>query len=406
MNTDERSQHAARSRSAGSWLRTQHPQPITHHPATVVFCGGGTGGHLTPGISVARALVRARPTTRVVFLLTGRSAESFLTADFPFERHVAPAVRWPRSVRTVAAFPLHWVRARRAGAAWMRTLVPAVAVGLGGYGQYGPIRAAQQAGIPTLLLEQNALPGKANRLLARRATAVCCQWEAARQHFPAGVHVEVTGNPIREPLLRGSADAARARFGLETNRRTLLVLGGSQGSHRLNEAVVTAVRDWPAARDWQVIHQTGPLDGETVSSTYAGVGWPHAVAPFLDEPAMADALALADLVISRSGATTLAELTALGRPAILFPLPAAETHQQANAAVLAAAGAARIVTDSGVPKKSGADLREILRHVTAEHDILSAMAQGSRHLGVRDAAERVAGLILAYCAGCVEPLRA
>jgi len=400
--------------------------------ATVVFCGGGTGGHLTPGISVARALVAIRPTARVVFLLTGRAAEApflaiggrtqTLTAapgthsrgrlchnahpspaacggdaqPMPavpgqFERHTIPAVRWPRTALDLARFPLRWVKVRYRGARWIARLAPDAAVGLGGYGQYGPIRAAQRRGVPTILLEQNAVPGKANRLLSRRASGVCCQWAAALGLFPAGAPVRVMGNPIRETMLNGSAAAAHARFGLQPARRTLLVLGGSQGSRRLNQAMAVAVRRWPALKaDWQVIHQSGPGDGETLRAAYAGLDCPHFVAPFLDELEMADAVAAADLVVSRAGATTLAELTATGRPAVLFPLPARDRHQQRNAEVLGRAGAAHIVTDTGDAERNGTDISEILCHVCEHPGILSEMARGSRRLGVRDAAGRVA----------------
>ena len=393
--------------------------------ATVVFCGGGTGGHLTPGISVARALLAIQPTTRVVFLLTGRAAEApFFTisgrtqapapapgtaqprAAVPqqFERYTIPAVRWPRGVLEMARFPFRWVRVRCAGASRIGRLGPDAAVGLGGYGQYGPIRAAQRRQVPTILLEQNAVPGKANRLLSRGASAVCCQWEPARGLFPAGAPLYVTGNPIRQTILLGSAPAAHARFGLEPSRRTLLVLGGSQGSRRLNEAMAVALKQCGALKgNWQVIHQTGVTDGEVLRGAYARLGCPHFVAPFLEEAEMADALASADLAVSRAGATTLAELTAIGRPAVLFPLPARDQHQQRNAEVLQKAGAARIVADTGDARQSGADISRILRHVCEHPGALLEMAQGSSRLGVRDAARRVAELIVKFCPGCREP---
>jgi len=375
-----------------------------HTPVTVVFCGGGTGGHLTPGISVARALQAAEPAVRAVFLLTGRAAEAPFFAgggqpDPEFEGHAVPAVRAPQSIREAAGFPFRWVKVRRAGARWIAYLDPDAAVGLGGYGECGPIRAAQRRGVPTILLEQNAVPGKANRWLARRATEVCSQWDAARGSFPRRARVHVTGNPIREQILNGSAAAAGKRFGLEPDRRTLLVLGGSQGSQRLNQAFAVAVSRCPElGRTWQIIHQHGPHDRETLNAVYAERGCPHHVAPFLEERAMADALTAADLVVSRAGATTLAEVTAVGRPAVLFPLPARDHHQQRNAEVLDEAGAARIVTDSGDAERSGADLSKILYDLCAHPDTLSAMAHGSRRLGVRDAAERVARLILEHAA--------
>jgi len=374
-------------------LRTDVGAPAASQ--TVVFCGGASGGHLTPGLSTAVALTAARPGTRVVFLVTGRTAERRFTDDAPFERQQVRAVRFPRRVGEVPAFPIRLVQAQRDGRRWIRALSPAAAIGLGGYGQYGPIRAAQRAGIPTVLLEQNAKPGKANRLSARRAAAVCVQWPCSGSHFRKGTNVVVTGNPIRRTVMDGSRESACERFGLDPDRPTLLVLGGSQGSRRLNQAMAAAVAAGPGVADaWQIIHQTGPTEQEAVRASYGALPWRHVVTPFLGPCEMADALAAADLAITRAGATTMAELTATGTPAVLFPLPTADRHQEANAAVMTAAGAARLVTDSGDARKSGADLMKIVRDLCENRDRLCEMAQGSRHLGVRNAAQSVVDVIV------------
>lgn len=385
----------ASSQTASRPVADTHAPAAAGTAATVLVCGGATGGHLTPGLSVARALTAARPGTRVVFVLTGRDAEQRFVLDPAFERHTVPAVPWPRSLRALARFPVRWLRVRREGRRCIRAFAPSVAVGLGGYGQYGPIRAAQEAGVFTVLLEQNARPGKANRMLARRAGLVCCQWAATRDHLPRGTPVAVTGNPVRASILAAEPQSGWRRFGLVEGRTTLLVLGGSQGSLRLNHAMIAALRRRPdLAERCQIIHQTGPHAGDAVAAAYQARHWPCHVTAFLSEAEMADALACADLVVARAGATTAAELTAVGRPAILFPLPTADRHQEANAQVLAAAGAARVVADSGDAEKSGADLAENLCALCADHDTLSVMAKGSRHLGVRDAAQRVADAIL------------
>jgi UDP-N-acetylglucosamine--N-acetylmuramyl-(pentapeptide) pyrophosphoryl-undecaprenol N-acetylglucosamine transferase len=373
--------------------------PFPYPRPCFLFCGGGTGGHLTPGLSAAIEIRRRLPDARILFAGTGRGREETWVRKHGFEFETLWASPWGASPWRAARFAVR-TTGGLVGALRLETRLGAsVVIGLGGYGALAPGLAAAICRIPLLLMEQNAVPGKANRLLSGWAREVYCAWGTAAAHLHRPDRAIVTGNPIR-PELRGQGPANAARvFGLSPDRRTLLVMGGSQGAAAVNKAVVQALDALTDCAGWlQILHATGAPTYESVRDAYARSPIPHAVLPFIED--MAAAYAAADLVLSRAGGTSLAEITAAGLPSALVPLPiAAHDHQTANARVLAEAGAALIVPQQELTAERVADLaRTLLQDETR----LREMSRAARRLGTPDAADAVADRIL-RAAGIGEP---
>jgi len=245
-----------------------------------------------------------------------------------------------------------------------------------------------------VLLEQNAIPGKANRYLSRWASLVICGLPQASGAFPSRLRVEVLGNPVRPSIVHPPTPPDPATFGLDPDKHTLLVLGGSQGAHNVNEAVVHLLADLDAyAQQWQVVHQTGSADRDDVAGAYARTSLTHHVAAFIDD--MPSAYALADLMVGRAGATTLAELACTGTPAVFLPLPwAAEDHQTCNAQVYVDAGAGLIVPDRRDPALTGPDLCRAVEPLLSRAERLDPMRASALRLARPHAADLAADAIL------------
>lgn len=343
----------------------------------MVVAGGGTGGHLFPGLAVAECVAGARPDT-VLFVgsTAGIEARVVPQTRFAFRPLAVRGLRgrgWQGGLQLAVQLPAAVARAWRI----LGEFEADVVVGLGGYASVPVVLAAWLRRIPTVLLEQNSRPGLANRALAHLARRVCTTFLQSAEYFPAGKVVQ-TGNPVRRFAAMAAAPP-HAGF-------ALLVFGGSQGAHRLNEAMAAgAARLVELVPDIHVVHQTGVADAAKLRARYAEVGIRAEVHEFIDD--MGNAYAAADLVVCRAGATTLAELTVLGKPAVLVPYPfAADDHQRANATVLEERGAARMILDAEL---TGEGLAEIIGELARDRGRLSAMAAAARGLGVPDAAERV-----------------
>ncbi|HEY8531470.1 MAG TPA: undecaprenyldiphospho-muramoylpentapeptide beta-N-acetylglucosaminyltransferase [Limnochorda sp.] len=378
-------------------------------PMRILIVAGGTGGHIYPGLSLAAALraLAAEKGRQVVirFVGTRRGLEERLIPPEGYSLVTLPAAGFPRG-KGPRQWPAWLASLTVNGYTWLRSLGlvarfrPHVATGMGGYLTGPVLLAAHLLGVPTLVHEANARPGVANRLAARFVDQVAVGFEEAARAFPQARSVTVTGNPIRASVLHGDRGRALRRFGLEAGRPTLLVLGGSQGARAINEALFAArERLEGAVPGLQVIHQTGAGEFERVAQRWRSVrmaqvgqgevrwkGW--RVLPYLDP--VADCLAAADLVCSRAGGSTCAELTALGVPALLIPFAAAtEAHQTENAAALARAGAARILPQAEL---TGERLAQELAALLTSPSRLQAMREASRRLGRPEAARRLAEL--------------
>ena len=324
----------------------------------VIIAGGGTGGHVFPGIAVGRAL-RALGHTEILFVGTpqGLEAEAVPRAGFAFEAIRARQVRGG-GLRRALVGGIAALLAIGAALRTIRRFRPRVVVGVGGYASVPLVIAARLARVPTLLLEQNVIPGATNRLLGRFAQRVCTSFRETATSFP-GARVVCTGNPVREEVL--AVAAARAARSAAAGRLVLLVVGGSGGAHRLNVATLEAVVRLGARRSrLRIVHQTGAADAEETRRRYAEVGAAAEVQPFFTD--MAALYEEADLVLCRAGATTIAELLVVGLPAILVPYPyAADDHQRRNAEAVQAVGAATLILDRDLtPERLADELARLL----------------------------------------------
>jgi UDP-N-acetylglucosamine--N-acetylmuramyl-(pentapeptide) pyrophosphoryl-undecaprenol N-acetylglucosamine transferase len=260
-------------------------------------------------------------------------------------------------------------------------------VGTGGYASVGAVLAARLMRVPTLIMEQNVVPGAANRFLGRVVDAVAATYQESLQFFPKP-KTYFTGNPVRAAMVKAERDSSYGLFGLEPGVFTVSVFGGSSGARSINNAVVNSLNYLMDLREkLQFLHQSGEQDYQSVREAYRKSGFTAMVAPFVHQ--MPEAYAVADLVVSRSGATTLAELTALGKPAILIPYPHAGLHQEFNARKLEELGAARMIKDREL---SGERLAAEIRKLMENEADMAEMSARSSAVGKPDAAQRVAEL--------------
>lgn len=345
----------------------------------VVIAGGGTGGHVFPGLALAAELLRREPARPV----------EWIGAQGGLEEKLVPAVDLPLSLLPLSGMArMGLVRGVRsaglAGAATLRLVArfrrerPLLLVGVGGFASGPAVLAGALAGTPVLLLEQNAVAGGTNRWLSHVANAAAATFDETTDQLRC--RVVITGNPVRVDI---AALPARPAGPV----REILGFGGSRGARALNEAWIGALpllADVPA----RFVIQTGPADAERVAAAAAASGARAEVLPFLDD--MPRRLGAADLVVARAGATTVAELTAAGRAALLVPFPqAANDHQLANARALAARGAALLVEQRELTPDR---LAALVRELVADPARVDAMGRAARALGRPDAAARVADL--------------
>ncbi len=306
----------------------------------VILTTGGTGGHIFPALAVAEELRERYPGIRLLFVGGERGPEGGWAADAGLEFHALPVSGvLGRSWRALGI--LWWLpRSVLRSMIIIRSFKPDVVLGLGGYAGFSAVLAAWMLRVPTAIHEQNGLPGMANRLLGRLVRKVLLSLPDDHHLFDAR-KVVVTGNPLRTAIRQ----LRTAQPEGDSPRRNVLILGGSQGAKALNQAVLDSLDGFREERI-SLWHQTGPADFERVSREYERSGWDQVrVEPFINN--VAEAYAWADLVVCRAGATTLAELTVMGKPSILIPFPyATNNHQMLNARQLEQAGAALVLVES------------------------------------------------------------
>jgi len=360
---------------------------------TILLAGGGTGGHLYPGIAVADALRDRLPDAKSLFLCTARDIDRVILEPAGFEYLPQPIVPPRRSVGGLLKFWRSWRETKDMVRRVLRERRPAAVVGLGGYAAGVAVKLAALRRIPTVLLNPDVIPGKANQYLMRYAKAVCCQF-AAPQHFPAEHRdkLKVTGCPIRRDIRHlPPREQAASRLELDPMLHTLLITGASQGAVTLNEAML-ALAGSITLNGWQILHLAGREHGEAVRRGYREKGIAARVVDFT--AAMADVWAVTDLALSRAGASSCAELTACGVPSILMPYPFhRDLHQRANAQTLADAGAAILVDDEKDAARNASKLRPILESLLYDAPRRQAMSDAARKLGRPDAADAVAAVV-------------
>jgi len=368
----------------------------------ILLAAGGTGGHIYPAVALAEALVALAPGVQIQFCCGNRPAEWQIYRRLGIQPWILPVTYHRRGLAARGRFLRQmlgaWAESRRL----LRHSPVQVAVGFGSYVSVPPLLNARLGGARLVLHEQNLYPGLANRILAPFARAIATAGPLTRPVFPAARTHEV-GNPIRAEILRPvSREEARAFFRLKPDRLVCLCMGGSQGARGINRLVLETLQrnldtDSPASR-WQFLWSTGMANFEAVSQTLKQMGVDpseHGINPYLDE--MALAYAASDLVLTRAGALSIAELTARGLPAVLVPLPtAAGGHQAINARRLVQAGAAEVLEEAD--PRAAETLEKLLSHWVRNPQALARVGEASKAQGRPDAARDLAQLVLEVAA--------
>ncbi|HEX9424906.1 MAG TPA: undecaprenyldiphospho-muramoylpentapeptide beta-N-acetylglucosaminyltransferase [Pyrinomonadaceae bacterium] len=354
----------------------------------VLIAAGGTGGHIYPGIAVAQEILRRDPSSEVRFVGTAKGLENKLVPQAGFElsiidsaglKNVGPIAR----ARGLLVLPKSFLAARILIGAFR----PDVVIGAGGYVSGPVVLTAALMKLPTVVMESNALPGWTNRVLARFVDKAAVSFDAALPFFRG--KAMVTGNPVRREFFE---IPERNRNTTGIREFSILVFGGSQGAHAINEAMIAAL---PALSDLKdalrITHQTGEADFASAQASYIAAAWSEraSVTKYIDN--MVAAFAAVDLVVCRAGATTTAELIAAGKASVMIPFPfAADDHQRKNAEAMQLAGAGRMILQQDL---SGKRLAQDITALIREPDRITAMEQAARKLARGDAAAAVVDMI-------------
>ncbi len=358
----------------------------------VVIAGGGTGGHLFPALSVAESLRERGGEIRFVVFGTRRPIDSQILASTGCSLVQQPLVALHRAPWRWPGILSGYRQSCRMCRSHFSEDRPAIVLGTGGLGSVPAVREAVRLGIPTALLNPDARPGRANRLLAGGVDIVFVQWPISKRFLPRARRVEVLGCPVRSRIAAAKREDGILRFGLDARRKTLLVTGASQGARSINRAVLANLDYLEGQADWQVLHLTGAADLEEVRRAYASRSMRATVVAFTEF--MGEAMAAADVVLARAGASSLAEITAVGRASILMPYPHhRDQHQLANARCLSESehgAGAWVVEDHVDPQRNGPALRRVLDALMGDDTRRAEMAEACGRLGRCDAAHTIA----------------
>jgi len=346
----------------------------------LIITGGGTGGHLYPGLAVAKELKRRNPACRIAFIGIKKGLEAKIVPQEGFELFLVSSTP-PRGL----FWPLKNAWGLLQSLAVLSKFSPQLVLGSGGYISVPAVAASALLRIPVVLMEQNVIPGKASRFLGRFADKICLSFAQSAWGTEQNKFI-VTGNPIRAEILLAKKQESRNIMGINQDRKCLLVTGASQGAKSINRAVLKALPGWKNY-PWEVIHLTGSKDFNLVKESAPALleGGVLNFRPIEYLADMPSAYAAADLVVSRAGATTLAEITARGLPAVLVPYPYAQAHQAANAQWLADRGGAVVLADDQVENALEAKVIELFE----DSEQLKNMGEASHKAGQPNAANDV-----------------
>jgi UDP-N-acetylglucosamine--N-acetylmuramyl-(pentapeptide) pyrophosphoryl-undecaprenol N-acetylglucosamine transferase len=356
----------------------------------ILIAGGGTGGHIFPGIAIAQAIHEIDQSVNIEFVGTAKGAEAKLVPAENYKLNLIEIAGFNRSNwKANLAFPVKLINGFRQSLKLLNEFKPDAVIATGGY-VAGPVtRLAQWKKIKTFVQEQNAVPGFTTKELSKKANRIFITYEKSIAFFGKSAESKIicAGNPVRKNLNSGNKEEALKHFGLQPNRIVILVIGGSLGARSINQAVSENYLDW-IKRGYQIIWQTGKTDHEfaPIVDDYKPTIFRSA---FINE--MNLAYAAADLVISRAGATSLAEITYCGKASILAPFPfAADDHQTKNAEAMKSAGASFIIKDDQLSAELGNTVNQIL----SDPGLLGRMRTASGNLAKPDAAKEIATQIL------------
>ena len=371
---------------------------MSEQPKTFLFAGGGSGGHLYPGIAVARALKAQMPEAKIKFMATTRPIDKEILSASKDEFIVQPVSPMRKEPWTWLDFFLRFQKSVKICKAQIKENNVVGVLGLGGYASVPAMKAAKQLGVPVVMINPDALPGKANKFAMKYADKICVQWQGAVDYFgKMKDKCIVTGCPVREGIGKGNREVALEALGLDVSKKTLVITGGSLGGHNVNCAVLHCIIDQhgiDSFDQWQVVHITGQLDFPWVKQQYDMVDFKAKVIPFWHN--MSEILSVADLMISRAGASILAEISAQGIATLLVPYPYhKDQHQLLNAEMLTQVGGAKVVIDTKDVATTATGLGTELKILMADDALCEKMAKQCLSVGKRDGAAAVAKALVA-----------
>ncbi len=355
-----------------------------------VFAGGGTGGHLYPAVALAQELLRRIPEAEIHFIGTRQGIEARVVPGLGFPLHLIDVRGLSRSFSpSNLLVPLRLLKSLVQSVRLLQRLQPKAVIGTGGYVSGPVLASAVLLRLPTVIQEQNSLPGVTTRLLARVVDRVHISFEESSRYLRSG-SLRLSGNPVRRPLNDKSPQEARRVFDLAPDRPTLLLFGGSQGARALNDALLGALPKLMAESELQVLWSAGAIDYERIHRSAAAFGERVRVLPFIDD--MVSAYRAADLAVTRSGALTLAELALWGLPSILVPYPyAAAGHQEHNARAFADRGAAVMILQRDLTSER---LAEMIFELLRDPERRKSMGEQARRAAFAHAAEEIVDSVL------------
>ena len=348
-------------------------------PLRVVMAGGGTGGHLFPGLAIAQEFMTRNELNTVLFVSTGNPLERSVLSetDFKLETITAEGIKgrglW-NQMRSALKIPKGVIQSTRI----LKNYSPDLIIGLGSYSAGPVMLSAWLRGTKIALHEQNILPGITNRILSRFADRIYVSFKDTKTRFDPH-KTRLTGNPVRKELLNHNANGAATG----SKSFCVLIIGGSQGAHSINVAVIEALTHLTKKENLYFVHQTGTADEQMVKEAYQRLGFEARVQSFFRQ--MAPHYKQADLIICRAGATTVAEVTALGKAVVFIPFPfAADDHQALNAETLSREGAAEMILEKDLDARS---LGQKIEYYASHPQALKAISSKAKQLGHPDAAK-------------------
>jgi UDP-N-acetylglucosamine--N-acetylmuramyl-(pentapeptide) pyrophosphoryl-undecaprenol N-acetylglucosamine transferase len=359
-------------------------------PPHIVFAGGATPGHLHPGLAVAAHLIERIPDATVTFVGGGRALDRHVIRAAGFRFATVPSQPAPENAFHAVRFVTDNVAGYWAARWFLKEKRVSAVVGLGGASSAPTVRAAISRGIPTVMLEQNVVPGRVTRWLARSATTVCAGFNETRGYFPSAVPLVVTGNPARPAFEQIYRDAHLSNA--RPYEKRLIVIGGAGGARSLNEHIPRAIaRLRSQLSGWQVVHQSGEGQLQETEARYRAANVDALVVAFIDE--LAPIMSKSDLVVCRPGGTTLAELSLASIPAVLVPYPRVMDYHLPNAEIFTAAGAATLIDETDLTGPLEAALIEHLEPLVTDDARRSKMAAAMRRMARPGAAANVTNAV-------------
>lgn len=355
------------------------------------FAGGGTGGHIYPGIAVAEKIIKLHPSAKIHFFCSSRKMDSKILSKTKFEYTILPAEAFSIRLRQFFRFVKTFIRSSKIAAEKLEKNQNPVVIGIGGFTAAPVCYAAYKRKIPVKLINVDIVPGKANKFIARLADEIFTQFEETKQYLKKHIKkIIVSGCPLRAGFGNPNPQKAIEQLNLDKNKKTLLITGASSGSQNINNTVCSLLDFLSSFADkWQIVHLTGVNNFEEVKAKYSNAEISHKLISYYDD--MANLLAAADLLIGRSGAVSVAEYAAAGTPSICMPYPFhKDMHQYLNAGKLVEAGAATIVDDLPDEKERADWLAEELEQLMTDENKLAEMKKNCDSVTRKDAAQTIA----------------